>query len=225
MITSGSCRSNVNLLKLKAELILTHCDDQFLVDGSNILYTTDKDMVGEVLALLRDQKAKFRVEVKPENLSITDFKELQSERVAVLQGVTSFMQAIGPVLQQNPQAAPPMLELLKWTLVGFRGSNSIEAVLDQFIAQTKQQLQQAAMQPPQPDPKVEAIKEKAKLDVGVAREKAKIQLGTMHQKNQIDQQKLGIEKQRADMDIQKQMHQMQIEAMRPKPAPGEHSHE
>lgn len=205
-------RFATDLLKLKAELILTLCEDQFVIDGSNILNTADAPMAQPALELLRDQRVKFRIEVKPENISITNFQELRSERMEVLTGISGFLQAAAPMMQQMPPSAPLLLDLLKWTVAGLRGSSSIESVLDQAISQVKQQL--ANPPPPQEDPALQAQREKAHLDVGVAKEKAKVQIQTLHQKNDIEQQKIGIDAQRAKMEIQKDMQKMRVDAMR-----------
>jgi hypothetical protein len=205
-------RFATDLLKLKAELILTLCEDQFVLDGSNIQNTADAPLAPEALKLLRDHRAKFRIEVKPENISITNFQELKTERMEVLTGISGFLQAATPMMQMDPQSAPLLLDLLKWTVAGLRGASTIESTLDQAISQVKQRL--ANPQPPQPDPKIEAQREKAQLDVGVAKEKAKVQIQTLHQKNGIEQQKIQIDAKRAQMEMQKDMQQMRMDAMR-----------
>jgi hypothetical protein len=204
-------RFATDVLKLKAEIIVKHCDDETILAESNIGYTADAQLAQQAVQLLRTDAAKYRIEVKPENISMQDFDMLKSERVAFLQGLTSFLQAAAPVMGAEPAAGPYLLEMLKWGMSGFRGSSTIEGVLDQAIAA----MRQAAMQPKQPqeDPKLQAQREKAQLDVGVAKEKAKVEIGKIQQKQQLDQQKIGIEAARANMQLQKMAAEARMKAM------------
>jgi hypothetical protein len=204
-------RFATDLLKLKAELILTLCEDQFVLDGSNIQNTVDAPLAQQALQLLRDSRAKFRIEVKPENISITNFQEMKQERMEVLTGISGFLQAATPLMAQSPESAPMLLDLLKWTMAGFRGASSIESVLDQAISGVKQKL---ANPQQTEDPKLAAQREKAQLDVGVAKEKAKVQVETLHMKNDIDKQKIGIDAMKAKQEIHTSMQQMRVDAMR-----------
>jgi hypothetical protein len=206
-------RFATELLRLKAEVIISLCDDQFILDGSNILNTPDAQIAPEALELLKSDASKFRIEVKPENISIADHAQIQSERTQVLQGMTTFLQASIPLMQANPAAAPYLLEMLKWALSGFRGASTIEGVLDQAILAAKQELAKPP-QPPPPDPKIEAQKQKAQLDVGVAKTKAGIEITKLQQKNQIDQQKMQIDQQKANMQMQNFAQQTRLEAER-----------
>jgi hypothetical protein len=206
-------RFATELLRLKAEIIVSLCDDEFILAGSNIRNTPDAQSAQPALELLRSDTGKFRIEVKPENVSITDHAQLQSERTQVLQGMTTFLQASIPLMQANPASAPYLLEMLKWALSGFRGASTIEGVLDQAILAAKQQLAQPP-QPPPPDPKIEAQKQKAQLDVGVAKTKAGIEINKLQQKNQIDQQRLQMDAQKANMQMENFAKQTRLEAER-----------
>ncbi len=199
-------------LRVKAEIIAGWYDDDTIYTESNIRYTPDEQQAKPAIQMLRDDAARFRIEVKPENLALQDFEALRSERAAFMAGLTQFLQAAAPMLQAQPGAAPYLLEMLKWGLSGFRGASSIEGVLDQAIAEVKRSLQ--TPQQPQQDPKVEAQREKAQLDVGVAREKAKIQVGTLQQKAQIDQARLGIDAARARMEISRDAAELRNDMVR-----------
>lgn len=45
------------------------------------------------------------------------------------------MQAAMPLAQMDANAVPPLLQILKWTMSGFKGSNEIEGVLDKALDQ------------------------------------------------------------------------------------------
>jgi hypothetical protein len=201
-------RFATDLLRLRAEIIVKLCDDEYIVDGANVANTPDAPYVGEAVALLRDQRLKFRVEIKPEHIAATDWQELQSERTSILQAFTGFLQAAAPLMMQQPASAPFLLDILKWSIAGFRGSSSIEAVIDQAISQAKEAL--ANPPPPQPDPKLEGIKAQVEAD----KVKAQLDVETATAKHQIDKQKLGVDLVRAQLDIAKEMAGMRAEAMK-----------
>jgi len=56
----------------------------------------------------------------------------------------TLMQALTPMMQDRPETAPLMLEMLRWGMAGFKGGKQIEGVLDQAI--------KIAQQPKPPKP-------------------------------------------------------------------------
>lgn len=150
--------------RIRAELAAKLYDDETIVKRSNIEHSPDAKFIGEGLQAIRDQFASYRIAVKPESVSLTDYAQLKSERVEFTQAFSQLLTSSAPLLQQEPAAAPFILEVLKWTLAGFRGGSAIESVVDQTIAAATQALQQKAQQPPKPDPKQAAAEAKAKAD-------------------------------------------------------------
>lgn len=195
-------RFATDVLRLKSQIIARHVDDQTILAESNIQFTTDAQLAPQAVQLLRTDGAKFRIEVKPENISMQDFDLLKSERTSFLQGLTMFLQSAAPLIAAEPVAGPYLLEMLKWGMGGFRGASTIEGVLDQAIAEMRQAASQPKPPPP-PDPRVQAQQERAKADIEVAQVKAKTTIDTALAKHQIDKAKLNIEAQRAQLGIQK----------------------
>ncbi len=152
--------------KLKLEIISKHFDPQTIIEQSNILRTADKDYAQEAVALFKSDFYQYRIEVKPESVSLTDYAALRSERQDFITGLSSFLQAAVPAAQGMPGSAPYLMQLLKWYLAGFKGASSMGGVIDQAIAAAEkdQAQQQANPQPPKPDPKVQALQLKGQLD-------------------------------------------------------------
>jgi tRNA U38,U39,U40 pseudouridine synthase TruA len=154
--------------KLKAEIISKHFDVQTILERSNAQYTWDEGTAPQAAALIKSDLACYRIEVKPENLSLTDFAALKSERMEVMAGISTFLQAAAPIGQMVPASAPFLLQILQWAVSGLKGSSGIEGVLDQMILSAQQAQQQAASQPQAPtppDPKVQAAQLKAQADL------------------------------------------------------------
>lgn len=148
-------RFATDLQALKAEVIANHYEPEEIVRASNMANTADKDIALDAAMFLKDRGSNFRVKVQPEALALSDFAQVKEERMEVVQALGSFLQAIAPMLQMMPPAAPVLMEILKWLVSSLRGSSEIEGVLDRALAMAQQATQQPQQeQPPPPDPKL-----------------------------------------------------------------------
>lgn len=137
---------------LKAELIANKYDVESILKYSNAEFMQDAQRAPQAAALLKERHTQYRVEVKPEAVSMQDFAQLRQERTELLGAVVQFIQSMAPMVQMLPSSMPFLLRMLQWFVAGLRGSKQIEGVLDDAI----QAAEQAAKQPQQPqqDPKV-----------------------------------------------------------------------
>lgn len=143
--------------RLKAEVMVGHYDDASLIAQSNLEYTPDIALAPQAIELLRSRFAQYRVKVKPEAVSMQDFTKLQSDRMGVIGGLSTYMSAAAPLAQQMPGSMVFLLEVLKWFVAGLPGGADIESIMDSAIEQAQQASQQPqAQQPPPPDSKVVA---------------------------------------------------------------------
>ncbi|HAM41747.1 MAG TPA: hypothetical protein DCP69_10555 [Candidatus Omnitrophica bacterium] len=149
--------------RIKAEIVCKHFDPENIIARSNVEHTEDKALAGQAVELLKGSSADFRIEVKPEAVSMTDFAALKQERIEVIQSIAQYIGAVTPLAQQSPAAAPFLLQILQWMVAGLKGASSMESVLDQAIA-AAQQAAAAPKPPPPPDPRLEAVKAKSQAD-------------------------------------------------------------
>jgi hypothetical protein len=181
-----------DLQKLRVEVIARHFDDQSIVTESNMQATLDAEFIPPALQLIR-QREVFRIAVKSEQLQAQDMAALRQEKAEFIAGLAQFITAAKPLTDSYPQAAPVLLEMLKWTMTGFKGASSIEGILDKAIAS----LQQA---PPQQPPNPEEAKQKAlqlKVQGEVGKEQVK-QAGKQQEiaaKSRADLTRIGAETQ------------------------------
>lgn len=153
-----------DLLKIKAQIIAKHFDPQTIIERSNAANAFDSpELVQQAVQLIKSGLSEYKIEVKPEAISLSDFAAQKQERTDVLAALTGFFQAIAPIAQQAPGATPFLLQMAQWTVAGVRGASQMEGVFDQMI----QAAQQAAAQPQQqaPDPKLMAIQAKSQADI------------------------------------------------------------
>ena len=155
---------------IKGQIISKHFEIQTIIERSNVMFTPDRDLAQQGAQLVKERFPSYRIHVSPENVSLTDYAMLKQERVEFIGALQSFLQAAVPMFQLMPASVPFLLEILKWSLAGFKGSSSIEGVVDQAISAVQKKLQmqeqQAAQgggQPP-PNPRMMEIAAKSKGD-------------------------------------------------------------
>ncbi len=128
-----------DLIRLRAEVVSIHFQPQSIVEQSNIMVTADAQLAEPAVKLIKDRKSMiWRIEVKPESVAMVDYAQLKDERSAYITALATFLQSAAQLVQQAPEAAPILLEMLKWGLAGFKGSAQVEGVLDQAIALMQQ---------------------------------------------------------------------------------------
>lgn len=186
---------------LKAEIISKHFDEKTIAQRSNIQYMmgADQQLAQQAIALIKSDFYQYRIEVKPESVNMADMAAIKQERSEFLMAISQFFQSTLPVAQAAPWSMPYLLQMLQWSIAGFRGSSTIEGVMDQMVVAANQAIQQAAQQPPQPDPEMM----KAQMEMKLAQEQGKIDImGKVAD--------LKIKGQTAMMDLQKKAMEMKM---------------
>lgn len=184
-----------DLQRLKAEIMAKRFQPESIIRQSNIEHTPDAPMAQQAVSLIKDRFSAYRIQVKPEAVSMQDFAALKAESMEVITGVSGFMQASAPVVQMVPGSLPFLLQILQWGVARIRGAGSIEGVLDQAIAAAEQAQQQAAQNPQQqpPDSKLLAQqmkgqqdqqKIKAELEADIVRTQVELQADAQREQNQ-----------------------------------------
>lgn len=178
-----------DLMRLKAEIIAKHYQPYCILQQSNIMVSPDADKAEQAVQLIKDPKAaRWKIVVKPESLAMVDYAQLKQDRTEYINALAIFMQSAAPLLEIDQGATGPLLELLKWGLAGFKGSNEIEGVMDRAISDFQKKQQQGGGQKPDP----EQIKAQAAIQ--------QIQM-----KGQIEQQKMQMEMQQSQQEFQFKM--------------------
>ena len=139
-----------DLQQIKAEIICRHFNPETIAKLAHMQFSPDVDKVPAAIELLKQpDQAIVRIDVKSETMAMEDYMQLQEERAAYLAGLSEFLTAAQPLIQQDPRALPFLLQMLKWAMAGFKGASDIEGVLDQAIEVMSQPQQQ--QEPPPSD--------------------------------------------------------------------------
>jgi len=163
-----------DLIRLRAEIVALHFQPQSIVDQSNMANSFDANLIPQAIQLIKqDMQLVWRIEVKPESVAMVDYAQLRDDRTSYITGLATFLQSAAPLVAQDPAAAPMLLEMLKWGLAGFKGSQEVEGVLDQAIQQMQQKQKEGGQEQEKPDP--EQIKAQAAQQLQQMKQQGEVQ--------------------------------------------------
>ncbi len=189
-----------DLIRLRAEIVAKHFQPESIVKQSNIQFLpADQQYIEPAIELIKNKDILWRLEVKPESVAMVDYAQLKQERTDYITALATFLQSASPLIEMEPDSAPMLLEMLKWGLAGFKGSDSVEGILDQAIA--KMNAKGGEEQPEQPDP------EQIKAQAEQARQQFEMQ--KLQMQGQLEQQKQQHEMQMAQMSAQARQQEQQ----------------
>ena len=179
-----------DLLTKKVQLIQKFYNPAKIVELSNIMATPDAQFVEPAIALIKDPRAfNCRIAVRPETMAQIDYDQIKAERSEYLQATAQFLGQSQGLIEVMPDAAPYLMQLMKFGLSGLRAGNEVEGVIDQFVAEMEKKLAEKAAQPPPPDP--EQMKVQAQMQLEQAKMQAEGQMKQMEL--QMDMQKFQAE--------------------------------
>lgn len=171
-------RFATEMQQLKAEIISKHFDPETIIQHSNVMHTADGQPITgpngtempnplpqKAVELLKSQFSRYRIEVRSDQVSMTDYSQRKSERLEAIQAIPALLQAMVPFATAigGPGASIVGLETLKWGIAGLPGSSQLEGIYDQQISAAQQKAKEPP-QPPPPDPKVVAAQMKQQGD-------------------------------------------------------------
>lgn len=153
-----------DLLNKKVQLIQRFYDPERIKKLSNIANTPDAQLADQAIALIKDpDNFNCRISVKSESMAQENLDAIREQRTQLIQGLAQFLGMAQPMIEQAPESAPFLMELLSFSIAGFNGASEMEGVIDQFAAALKQKLSQPPPPPP-PDPAIAVAQAKAQAD-------------------------------------------------------------
>ena len=202
-------RFSSDLEALKAEIVGKHYEPDTIIVHSNATFVPepDKPLVPQAIALMKSEKVKWRVQIRPESIAMVDYAQLKSERTEFLTAMATFLQSSQAMVQAVPQSLPVLLEFMKWGMAGFKGANYLEGMLDQAIDMAKKT--------PAPDQNA-AEKQKQSGEMQKMQMQHRYDMEKIQAKGQADMQlfqtKMQAEVQKAMADHQHKMEQAEAKA-------------
>lgn len=192
-----------DLLRMKAQIMCALYRPEVLVAMSSMADSKDAQYIPQAIELLQNDVLRaFRIEVATDSLVELDEAGEKAARMEFLTAAGGF---IREAIQAPPEMAPLLGEMLMFGVRSFKAGQSMEASLEQFIAQSAEKAKQP--KPEQPNP------EMMKLQAAQQSEQGRMQLEQMKMQAtaQSEQQRM-----QADMAVAqgKAQFDMQLEQMR-----------
>lgn len=156
-------------LRVKAAIICGHYQPETIIKESNIEATPDRQYAQQAVQLLQNTDlAQWRIQINPDTIAAVDWASEREARGEFLSSIGQYVAQILPLVQQAPEAAPLLMTLLKFGIGGFKIGKDVEGAIDQAL----NEMQKAAAQPKQPNPKEVADVKKTDSDTLLNQAKA-----------------------------------------------------
>lgn len=197
------------LLRLKAQIICTKFQPETILRlaAADQMSPADQQMIPQALQLIQDSPLRsFRIQVAADSLVQIDENQNKQERMEFMTAFSNLMREMVPATQQVPEMTPMLMQVIKYSVGGFKQAQSIEGSIDLATKELEQKAVKAA-QNPQPNP------EMVKAQVAEKTAQMKVQADTQSQQAraqadmQIEQMKMQME---AQLETQRQQHEAQL---------------
>lgn len=138
-----------DLLNMKAQVMSQFYRPETLIAMSGIEQTDDAQYAQQAVELLKNETMRnYMILIATDSMVALDEAEEKKSRVEFLQAAGGFLKEAMQAIEQAPQMAPLLGEMLMFGIRAFPAARSIEAAFEQFVAQSQQP------QPPKPNPEM-----------------------------------------------------------------------
>ena len=142
----------------------------------------DQQIVQQALQLIKDPEFILRCRVESDTLSDIDFQAEKQDRLEYMQTITNYLKETMGSIQNDPVLGPFLMQLLQFSLAGFKVGKKFEGELDRTFSAIQQKL----ANPPQPQPTPE--QQKVQAEIQVLNQQAQISAQGKQQELQAKQQ-------------------------------------
>ena len=207
------------LLTIKAQIICQHFTDETIlkISGSQQLSPQDQQLVPQALELLRNEaSANFRIEVSSDSMIFQDEEAEKNNRMAFLQAVGGFMQTALPAAANQPELAPMLMEMLKFSVTAFRAGKQLEGIIDETADQIRQQAEQSKGKPKPPPPEIQKLQMQIQADQQKAQAQTQLDIQKFQAQNELEKAKQEYQAQenklKFDLEAKRNAEQIQMQA-------------
>lgn len=221
-----------NVFDIQAQLMRKHMAIEEITKLAQVQFMNEPpEVIQEALQLLQSPDFILRARVESDTLSDIDFQSEKQDRMEYMMTITNYLKETMPMIQEDPIMAPFLMQLLQFSLAGFKIGKKFEGELDRTFMEIQRKLQNPQPPPPTPEEqKIQAEMQQMQQEGQMKAQQMEAQMGADQQKAQLEQRtkmmeldfkkrelelemrklqmELQIEQQKMDMDIQGQQAQM-----------------
>jgi hypothetical protein len=207
-----------DVIRIIAEMMCQLYSEQKLSAICGQLPQDDQPHVPQALELLRnDFQTKYSIDIEADSLTQADWALEQQQRMALTQTISQFLTSAVPAIEANPALAPLLMQILKFSLVGFKGSAELEGALDQAM----NQLKEAGGMPEKPDPEAQKAQmemQKMQGEMAMKQQDAQLKMQEGQQNLQMKREEMAMKREEHMMDMQmkREAHELDMQFEREK---------
>jgi hypothetical protein len=197
------------LLRLKAQIICTKFQPETILRlaAAEQMSPADQQMIPQALQLMKDSPLRsFRIQVAADSLVQIDENQNKQDRMEFINAFSNLMREMVPASQQVPEMTPMLMEIVKYSVGGFKQAQTIEGAIDLAAKQLEDKAAKAAQSPPQ-NPEMMKIQADQQATQMKVQADAQGQQARAQADMQIEQMKAQME---AQMEGQRQQHEAQL---------------
>lgn len=196
------------VLQLKAQIMCGKFDPQTLlkISAAEQLSEVDKKMLPQALEMLKsDPMRSFRIEIAADSLVQMDEQQEKKDRMEMLTAIGGYLEKALPVVQNAPEVAPMVLDLMKFAVTAFKVGKGVEGMIDETMDKVKAGIEQKMSQPKPPDPEMMKVQAKQQADEQALQAKTQSDQQALAAENQREQMRLMAERESQERERQFQM--------------------
>ncbi len=228
-----------SVFDIQSQLFRKHMDVSELEKLAQTQFMNeDPALVQQALELIKNPDFILRCQVESDTLSDIDFQAEKQDRMEYMTAITNYLKEMLPTIQQDPLMGPFALQLLQFSLAGFKIGKRFEGELDKTFSQIQKKL--ATPQPPKKSPEEQKAEAEIKVmekesqlkqqgqqqELQFKRQEGALKLQTVQQKTAVDaqasqqkaqqQQRDAAQKaQQSDQKFRMDMYRQSVQAMQP----------
>jgi hypothetical protein len=181
---------------------------------SGIMGTDDGQFAEQAIQLMKSEPARsFRIEVASDSLVEMDEASEKQSRTEFLSAFGSAMRDALPMVQQSPEMAPLIGEVLQFVVRTFKGGRSLESALETTIEKMN-----APKEPQGPTPEQQQAQAQQQMEQAKMQQMQQVEQAKMQQAQQMEQMKAQttaqVEQFKAQQAIQLEQMKQQAETER-----------
>lgn len=172
----------------------------------------------QILELFRDEdKFNYRIQVTSDSMVAIDQQQSQAEGARLMETCGAFFEQMRSLIEQYPPLLEFSIELFKNVIKRYKGGKELDGIFVKALGQIGEiakAKEEAAKQPPPPDPKMQEMQGRmqiAQIEAQARLQVSQIESQDMQQRNFIANQEMQVRMQREQLAAQLDMQKAQLE--------------
>jgi len=177
-----------------------------------------QQMAQAIIAILRDNKERsYRIQVSTDSMVAVNESQQQQEGMQLIQTTGAFFDQMRGLVEQYPPLMQFSMSLFQNMIKRFKGGKELDAVFAQgfeALGEIIKAKEEAAMQPPPPDPVMQEVQGRlqiAQIEAEARMASAQMEMQDKAVKNQIAMQEQQVKMQRDQLDANLAVQRYQLE--------------